>query len=200
MDATTFATSLTTSTDASEISTHSNRSSREFGSGTPWRARTVCVNAQKSKDRRFHVSRHSYKWQTLTELLHFIRVVYINSCKKITNHQLSLMLLKCTLNDGLYIIFCTLFFWFFIPSTYGITVQRVPVWIFFLSPYLAWFGIYVLQDEVHSELAASDRNRICDVISDEVAARAPIAEKHKSLEVKWHKKGWKNYSHTALFK
>lgn len=42
----------------------------------------------------------------------------------------------------------------------------------------------MLQDEVDAELAAFDRNRIFDVISDKIAARSPISEKHKGLEVK----------------
>lgn len=39
MDATTSMTILVISTDVSEVSTHSSRSSREFWSGTPWRTR-----------------------------------------------------------------------------------------------------------------------------------------------------------------
>lgn len=42
----------------------------------------------------------------------------------------------------------------------------------------------MLQDEVDTECAALDRNRIFDVISGEIAAGSPISEKHKSLEFK----------------
>lgn len=58
------------------------------------------------------------------------------------------------------------------------------VWSFSHCPYLTAFGIHVLQDEVDAELAAFDRNRIFDVISDKITARSPISEKHKGLEVK----------------
>ena len=41
-----------------------------------------------------------------------------------------------------------------------------------------------MQDEVDTECAALDRNRIFDVISGEIAAGGPISEKHKGLEFK----------------
>lgn len=52
----------------------------------------------------------------------------------------------------------------------------------------------MLQDEVDAEVAVFDRNRIFDVISDKIAARSPISEKHKGLEVKWGKTEQKNNS------
>lgn len=69
-------------------------------------------------------------------------------------------------------------------------------------PYLAGFMIHVLQDEVNAELVAHDRNRICDVILDKVAARSPIREKHKGLEVKRgniRREKQFNPNHTAPF-
>ena len=63
-----------------------------------------------------------------------------------------------------------------------VTLLQLRASCFRQCSYLTGFVIYRLHDKVDTELAAFDRDWICDVIFDKIAARSPISKKHKGLK------------------